>query len=436
MATEAVVEPYKLSEIFSIIPEYDGNQIFLQTYLNSVRCAYGMSVGNQKVLLTLHVKNKLRGKAAEIINSRNPSTWEEIKVLLETHFGDSRDLTALIQDLQRISQNPNEPVLNFISRLQTHNAKMHAAIQKQQLTAEQKVAQSNLIETMTLNTLLTGLDPKLSPIIRASNPQDMLQAISRIKRELQLSYFESQKFNNQKSQSNPPRRPQINSNTQKMCSFCKKPGHLVNECRMRQQSRFTQNLQNFTNQNFQNQNFQNQNFVRPNFQPNANHSFPRQANPQQNNFQNRPSTIRPNPNFNQPRPSIIKQNPNYNPQRTHHVNENNGYSNYYYDDAAHQSQNYQYENYDDTAYQYQYENHDDTAHQYQCFDEDDTAHQYQNHDNNQFTYNETNQDFQSNQHLHDPPDQYQSQISEIQSQFQTMNLNHTPSSNNNEQNFL
>ncbi|KAJ8978098.1 hypothetical protein NQ317_018964 [Molorchus minor] len=54
------VEPYKLSEIFSVIPEYDGNQIFLQTFLNAVRCANSMAIGNQRILLTLHVKNKLR----------------------------------------------------------------------------------------------------------------------------------------------------------------------------------------------------------------------------------------------------------------------------------------------------------------------------------------------------------------------------------------
>ncbi|KAJ8948296.1 hypothetical protein NQ318_020783 [Aromia moschata] len=161
------VEPYKLAEIFSIVPEFDGNQIFLQTFINAVRCAFDMAVDNQRILLTLHVKNKLRGKAAELVNSRNPSTWDEIKNLLETHFGDSRDLTSLIQDLQRITQHSNESALNFVSRLQTHNAKMHAAIQKQHLTPEQKTAQSNLIETMTLNTLLTGLDPKLAPIIRA-----------------------------------------------------------------------------------------------------------------------------------------------------------------------------------------------------------------------------------------------------------------------------
>lgn len=79
-----------------------------------------MIVNNQK-LLTLHIKNKLRGKAAQLINSRNPATWDEIKELLSIHFSDSRHLTFLIQDLQKLKQLPNEFVLTFFSRLQTHN---------------------------------------------------------------------------------------------------------------------------------------------------------------------------------------------------------------------------------------------------------------------------------------------------------------------------
>uniref|UniRef100_V5FZK3 Retrotransposon gag domain-containing protein n=1 Tax=Anoplophora glabripennis TaxID=217634 RepID=V5FZK3_ANOGL len=190
-SAQEVVEPYKLNEIFSIVREYDGNQINLNTFLSSCKTAYDMAIGNQKLLLTVHVKNKLKGRAAEIVNSRNPTTWDEIKILLESHFGDSRDLTSLIQDLQRIRQLPSESPLTFIARLQTHEAKMHASIHKQQLTGAQK----QLTDAMVLNTLLTGLEPKIGHVVRASNPGDMLTAIVRVRRELQLNYFENQKFN-------------------------------------------------------------------------------------------------------------------------------------------------------------------------------------------------------------------------------------------------
>lgn len=52
------------------------------------------------------------------------------------------------------------------------------------------MAQSSLMETMTL----TGLDPKLGSVIRASNPQTILQAITQIKRELPVTYLETPKY--------------------------------------------------------------------------------------------------------------------------------------------------------------------------------------------------------------------------------------------------
>lgn len=109
---QAELEPYRLSEIFSIIPEFEGEQISLGTFINACDVADTMATGDQKVLLVIHIKNK-KGRAAQLINSRNPSTYEEIKHLLNLHFGDSRDLSSLIQDLQRLRQLSNESPLTF-----------------------------------------------------------------------------------------------------------------------------------------------------------------------------------------------------------------------------------------------------------------------------------------------------------------------------------
>nr|CAI5849420.1 unnamed protein product [Callosobruchus analis] len=96
------IEPYRCSETFSIVPENDGNPILLSTFLNACRTARPMAIEEQKVLVVLHIKNKLRGRAAELVNSRNPKTWDEIRYLLNTYFGDLGDLTSLIADLQHL----------------------------------------------------------------------------------------------------------------------------------------------------------------------------------------------------------------------------------------------------------------------------------------------------------------------------------------------
>lgn len=442
-----VVEPYKLNEIFSIVPEYDGNQINLNTFLNSCKTAYDMSVGNQTVLLTVHIKNKLKGRAAELVNSRNPTSWEEIRTLLENHFGDSRDLTSLIQDLQRMRQLPSESPLTFIARLQTHEAKMHASVHKQRLTVPQKQAQIQLTEGMVLNTLLTGLEPKLAHVIRASDPADMLTAITRVRRELQLNYFETQKTSRSNNAIAPMRLPA------KQCSFCKRAGHIANECRQRQQGLRPPNFgtpQNYPRPNYYNQNPGNsQNFQqqRPNYY-NQNPGNP------QNSQQQRPPVITPNPNFSNVRPPAIQPNPNYfkpnSNRKTLHLNQNfepenpeqqnqnyyasdNPYENinegYYTDNDPYANPNYYTANtseYDNTNEDY-YTANSPSENYYTEEPTFDTAPVY-------------NRDFRSGPHAQSDPPYHKtrdSNMTVLQTQFGKMNLdNFSPNLNFPEQQFL
>ncbi|KAJ8982457.1 hypothetical protein NQ317_000415 [Molorchus minor] len=408
------VDSYKLSEIFSIVPEYEGDQIFLGTFLNACDCAYNMANSDQRHLLMIHIKNKLKGRAAQLISSRNPLSYVEIKQLLNLHFGDSRDLSSLIQDLQRIRQTPNESPLTFFNRLQVLNAKMHASIQKSlALTAEQKSAQCNLIDTMALNTLLTGLEPRLGQIIRAGNPKDMLEAHVRIRRELQLTYFENQKSNRSIPPKNMLKRP---PSQPLKCLKCGRLGHATNECRSQQQQNYSPNSY--------------QNYQRPtppqnhNFQQTRSDSFqPTRFNGQAQN-QYRPP-LNPQQNQSQARPSVIKRNPNFqsNQHRTHYINSENSYfsenENGYFDN---QSDGYYTDN-----------------------NQDPPAYYYSNEEpSNDYLADQTDsdyyRDFLSLPSQDNPPgslSQPENQLSEIQSQIRTLNLDDfNPNANFPEQAFL
>lgn len=78
------------------------------------------AVRNQIMLLVLDNKNKLRGRAREWVSYKNSTSWDEIKILLENDFGDSRDRSFLIQYFPRMRQVPNESVLCDLSS-QTSN---------------------------------------------------------------------------------------------------------------------------------------------------------------------------------------------------------------------------------------------------------------------------------------------------------------------------
>lgn len=89
-----------------------------------------MAAQNQTTLI-LHIKNKLRERAAELFDSRNSLTSDEIKSLLENRYGDIRDLSALIQDLERMIDLSSESSLTFEARLQSHGTKMSSQETKQ-----------------------------------------------------------------------------------------------------------------------------------------------------------------------------------------------------------------------------------------------------------------------------------------------------------------
>lgn len=299
-----------------------------------------MCTETQRFLLVIHIKNKLRGKAAQLISSRNPNSYLEIKQLLNLHFGDSRDLTSLIQDLQRLRQLSNESPLTYFNRLQVLNAKMQANINKSNQSNEQKKAQTDLIETMALNTLLTGLDPRIGQIVRASNPKDLLEAHQRIRRELQLSYFE-----NQQKTAFKPNQPKL-------------PQHTVRKPFQNSPQRFsTQNYTPRVNPNFT-----------PRFTPNQNQNQPQSTNqftPKFNpNFNNQPQQFQSNrPNFNsqpnqfQSRPSVIQRNPNFNSNQQHRAHGINYETpNYTEEFSSHEEypDNYYDCYYDDQPYEFEY----------------------------------------------------------------------------------
>ncbi|KAL1488664.1 hypothetical protein ABEB36_014464 [Hypothenemus hampei] len=192
---------YNLKDIFMLILEYDGDPISLNSFLNACNTAYSICSGDQHTFLIIRIKNQLRGRAAQLINSRDLNQWEEISNLLNIHFGNPRDINSLILDLQKLKQLPQENPITFCNRVINLNSKMQSSITKQNLSRDQKLAQSDLIENMTLNTLLTGLEPKIGQIIRASSPNSIVDAVQKIKREMQLSYFEGQR-SNIRSQSN------------------------------------------------------------------------------------------------------------------------------------------------------------------------------------------------------------------------------------------
>lgn len=345
---EDEVVQYKLSELFSLVPEFNGDQVQLNGFIEACDTVIGLAEPHQVPLLLVHFKNKLKAKASQIINSRSLAGWADIKNLLVSHFGDTRDTTGLLHDLQTLTQGRQEPAGSYVHRISAHNSKIRTSISlNETLTDEQKAVQKDLCESIALKTLLSGLEPKLGMVIRAQKPASLVDAGNLIIEEQRLNYLENTRFshgnvrhsfstiNNPPSNSrnsfsktyqtnsrngfqnfqnqsrpfnfqNQPRttnfqnqirsfntdhqqRQFIPNSQQKFCRYCKQKGHEIDTCYKRQ-------LRN------------------NNSQPSTSHTAPSASRSQNQNFQ-RPSVIQQNSNFS--RPSVIQRN-----NAVNHLNSN------------------------------------------------------------------------------------------------------------------
>lgn len=280
------IPQYRLSELCNIIPEYDGDSILLNAFINSCNAAISLASETQIVLLTIHIKNKLKGRASQLINSRDLKTWPVIRNLLSCHFGESRDINSLIFDFQQLKQGHNENPQNFVHRVNAHHAKLYSSINSQiDLSDDQRHAQLKLIDGIALKTLIIGIDNKIGQVLRAAQPTNLTEAASIVRTEHQLSYLENKRSYAHSSSNN------MQPNRIKKCNFCKRVGHLISECRQRNSS--YNNQQSFPERNNSHHNFQrennfhsSQNFRQNNnFSQNNNYNRPRNNNPHNNNFQ-------------------------------------------------------------------------------------------------------------------------------------------------------
>lgn len=314
-----------LRKIADFIPTYSGSQAGLYDFIQACEWVYDQIEEDVMDAFLLLIKTKLKGDAESFISSRNIADWETLKNLLIGHYSDARDIEGLGRELTVSTQTGNETPRQFLVRIQTLLTKIRSSINlNPDNTAADKVTLIRSHETTALKTVLAGLRNPLGTTIRSQRPANLNEVASLLIDEENILYLQARNNNiDRKTRGAIPRDlynlPQ-NSHRQvdiKTCNYCKKPGHVISECRRRE----------FNNSNSNNQSrFSNSgsyprfsNTYRPsNSQPPENPrtfnahppggtaNIPRNF-PQGNNNANRPQNNQPNSN----RPSIIQRNPNY-----------------------------------------------------------------------------------------------------------------------------
>lgn len=294
------IPPHKLAFLCSLIPKsFDGNRTELYEFVSNCENAFKFAHNSQNEPLIAYVISKITGSAKAQLRDKEINDWKDLKELLIQLYADKKHYTQLMEDLNTIRQNFNESILSFHNRVDKLYTRIVNCISDNDEGTRK--ARVQIIKELALQRFILHSQPEISRFLRSKNSNNLSDALTSAleeERALQISKssslgsrpskfckncktkthntqdcFKNKKFNvqlnkpSENSNTNNHSNTNYNSNKNyksngnynssyqsKFCNYCKKNGHLIDDCFKRQRK----NEGNSSNQNINyNSNFSN-----------------------------------------------------------------------------------------------------------------------------------------------------------------------------------
>lgn len=169
-------------KILDIVLKFEGesNELsaFLEICQTLIKTYWETTTPNstQNILLINGIYSKLIGRARSIYCNCISKDWENVKKTLIAHFGDKRNESGLLMDLGNLRQTPNEPSLQFLTRVMNLLNSLHNYIDLHEAIAEVRHLKKSFYQEHALNILLAGLRDPQGPMIRSMKPKSLAEA--------------------------------------------------------------------------------------------------------------------------------------------------------------------------------------------------------------------------------------------------------------------
>ncbi|KPJ04952.1 hypothetical protein RR46_04068 [Papilio xuthus] len=278
-----------LNILIKFIDKFDGNREQLNPFLSNCRNAINLASTSQQNILLKYILSQLRGHAEIACTIKEFENWPQLEEFLKSQFGNTKHYAALLSDMQECRQLNNETVHQFALRIESCLSKLLSEINISIPTSKKGELTGRVaaMQDLALHTFVTGLNPRLSTVVRCRDPKHLNDAINFASSEEKISQASQRRntsFNQSPNQNLNRSRPfhPLNRNPQNgtnrnhngdyptparpndtpVCRYCKFPGHTIEVCRKREYNnkRFG-NAQNKSNNyrpmpstNFQNRN--------------------------------------------------------------------------------------------------------------------------------------------------------------------------------------
>ena len=254
--------PYvSLRDAAETILPFDGKNMPVSQFANSCLHAKNMVSPGAEYGLVQMIKNKLVGPALRVALSGEYNDIESLLTVIKTRFAPVYSSSQLHGELSKITQHPDESVVDYGSRVSMILQQLKSCYQNE--TPNQATQFTNSAEINAIKNFLTGLKTDIYTRLYPRDPVSLNHAIeSAIKAEAEYNeHAQRMKITEGLIQSircnnclgyghNAYACSTINPLAQithvqwqpKTCTFCKNTGHTRTECRALQ-------LRNFNNRN-------------------------------------------------------------------------------------------------------------------------------------------------------------------------------------------
>lgn len=241
----------------SFIKPYDGDRSKIHSFIRN--CDNAMKLANdcQKAPLFNFICSRLNDKAELAIANHDYQNWEQLKEFLLLSYTEKKSYGHLQLELQTCRQNFNEDITTYMQRIETCQVKLLQLARTLSENENELNGRFAVIRDTALHTFIINCLPQYSLILRSRDPQTLAEAYDIAIREEKIRKFQntnkfSNKFNNNETKhyynKNKPGQSSNSSNNEnsnndkssakpkaifmqkKVCKYCKKPGHLIDNC--------------------------------------------------------------------------------------------------------------------------------------------------------------------------------------------------------------
>lgn len=275
-------EQVSLEVILKFVKQFNGSREKLNPFLNNCDNAISLASSHQENIVFKYILSQLDGKAEIACSIKEFDSWPSLREFLQNQFGERKHYAHLLTDLQDCRQGAQENVNQFSLRVETCLSKLLTEISITNHKKSELSGRVAAMEDLALHTFTMGLNPRISNIIRCRDPRTLNEAINyaiseekiqqytlkqsvtpNSKTQFRRDDFDKPTFKTSNSNNHnfPKQQKPSSSFFDLFCRYCKKSGHLLEKCKLR----------DYNNKKFETRN----RFNNPNPQPSTSGFKPR-----------------------------------------------------------------------------------------------------------------------------------------------------------------